>query len=1667
MAKINGSKENDTLNGGLENDVIKGNAGDDVITGGAGKDTITGGTGFNTIIHHEGDGNDVINLTKGEDFLLKVDANYGIELSANKKDVLVYTKEDHSEYITIKNLGSKDVTNDSSKKKPTDDSSVMVQVGENAAFELRDAIYSTAVYKNYTGTWLNENIDASDIETALDKKGIKGVSISAGNGNDTITGSKFNDTLVGGNGNDVIEGGIGADVITGGAGANTVVHHAGDGNDVINLTKGENLLLKVDNIYEIKIADNKKDVLVYTSETEYITIKNLAAKDVTNNATKKTEDTSSVLLQVAGQDTPIDLRNYKEDWYSAYFQATNKNYTGTWLGEYIYASDVIAGKNNKGISINAGGGNDFIEGSEFDDTLKGGDGDDYIWTMGGKDKVYGGNGNDYLISNAGDTLSAGTELEPSILYGEKGNDIIEIWNTGDVAYGGDGDDTIVVNNDNSKTVYGGKGNDEIRIGSGGATVYGEAGDDIIDGGNKTASTIVFAKGAGHDTYRNDGAADVLLFDKFATTDLSFEKNGNDLVINYGKNESVTVKNYADDMTVYVQTKDNGKVLLRDLYNTYINGYIGTSKADNIIGTNNSDLIYGFAGNDYIFANKGADTIYGFAGNDEIIAFGENSVVYGGDGNDDITLMSQNQKVAYGEKGNDYLSLEYGLATISGGVGNDTIEGGFINNSDIIFSKGDGNDLYQYRGGLYICDKVSGKKLNGDYDVNEETLVFEDSAITDLSFSQKGNNLVITYGKNSTVTVENYYKFLGATEPEQLEFVYRNGNIAHYITGSENWEIYIQTKDGDKFLLSEMLKSKYGTSNSDKITTDKEIVHSFAGNDIVTLIGKGQVVYAGEGNDTVYGGKGNDYIEGNAGADTIYGGDGNDEIHAAQMKNPALGYAYGNIVDDASVNKLDGGAGDDTIYSSLGADTIYGGKGNDSLEVFGTNSVTYAGDGDDEITLYYNSAKTVYGEKGNDYVSIEYGQVEVYGGEGNDFLESGLMNNSNLYFSKGDGNDLYRYRGALKYDRGQGDGKNVNEDTLVFQDLSFDELSFAQDGDNLVINYGENASVTIENYYKYLGAEGAELAFADERGNTGKYIVESGQWKIYIQTTEGKTLLADVIAQYNTKLQANAKEGDVVGTFANDTITLDSAAKVYGYAGNDTITGSDGNDTINGQAGDDSIIAGAGKNQVNAGAGNDYVVGGDDKDIIYGTDGNDTVYGGAGNDQIGNSASEAGDDLFYGGDGNDTVKGGVGKDTLYGDAGNDMIYGDGGDDYIYGGEGNDTIYGESNSNGTGTGNNYIDAGTGDDTVYGGLGNDTIILNEGKNTVYTYDGNDSIIGGAGNDNLYAGDGNNYVETGLGKNMVSCGTGNDTIIVDGSDNTVNAGAGDDSITIKGGTNYFLSAGAGNDTVVIEAGKQTLDLGDGDDTVTITNDWKLRDKESDIVAGKSTITGGAGNDTFNVGKGTFEVSLTGGEGADFFNISDTWHYDAYTYDGNGKLGVCKGSDITINDFSAEDTIALRNGAINHFLADGYKVSDTDYAKYSMFFDVALDSEGNATADLSKVMFALDDKDSVVSSYNATTGKLDTSIIIKTADENASVLDAGKIVFRDTEGNDVEYKFNEVFINDVTEKVAAWLSDNNYGSVSEAITAGDTEVLTAFVNASLPNATGPAGGYDIFVPVV
>ena len=161
-----------------------------------------------------------------------------------------------------------------------------------------------------------------------------------------ICGTDENDKIVVGKGNDEIYSECGNDTITGGLGKNTIYYGFGSdsGNDVINLTKGENLVLDIAgaDIEDLRFeySKNKKDLIIYLEKdsegnfVESITLKNFASKDVTNNATKKTEDTSSVILKagLAGIDLRKDLYLTEDNTINVF-----KNYTGTWLDEEIFA----------------------------------------------------------------------------------------------------------------------------------------------------------------------------------------------------------------------------------------------------------------------------------------------------------------------------------------------------------------------------------------------------------------------------------------------------------------------------------------------------------------------------------------------------------------------------------------------------------------------------------------------------------------------------------------------------------------------------------------------------------------------------------------------------------------------------------------------------------------------------------------------------------------------------------------------------------------------------------------------------------------------------------------------------------------------------------------------------------------------------------------------------------------------------------------------------------------------------------------------------------------------------------------------------------------------------------------------------------------------------------
>ena len=304
---INGGKSNDYIVGGELNDTINGGDGDDTLSGSGGDDILTGGKGSNTYIIEYKEGTDTINLTKNENANIRIgyyketDINYTLDDKGN--GVISYGEDEYAVNAIIKNLAKKDLAK----------TLILTKRANGETIDLKNISWTYETNKNYKGGYLNEFIDASAMTepTKTTKAGKIGVTLDGGAGNDKLYGSNFNDTLKGGVGNDEIAGGKGNDAITGGAGVTVVNYAKGDGDDTITLTKGENFTL---NMSDLKLTDLNFEIVKKDLKISYdkdgkqgsVTIKNFASKDVTNNKTKKADDTSSVELIAQGQK--VDLR---------------------------------------------------------------------------------------------------------------------------------------------------------------------------------------------------------------------------------------------------------------------------------------------------------------------------------------------------------------------------------------------------------------------------------------------------------------------------------------------------------------------------------------------------------------------------------------------------------------------------------------------------------------------------------------------------------------------------------------------------------------------------------------------------------------------------------------------------------------------------------------------------------------------------------------------------------------------------------------------------------------------------------------------------------------------------------------------------------------------------------------------------------------------------------------------------------------------------------------------------------------------------------------------------------------------------------------------------------------------------------------------------------------
>jgi len=1515
MALINGTTGNDNLPGTDGEDTINGGTGNDSLNGGAGNDSLVGDAGNDSL--SGGTGNDT--LTGGADadrFVFNTTPNATTNLDivtdfTPGTDKLVFN---NSVFAALTDPGALAEGNFRSG------------AGFATAADANDfLIYDTttkALYYDADGSTTTiapiqiatlTNVAALVFGNIEIEGTILSVNLTGTAGNDTLTGGAGNDTLSASGGNDSLIGGAGNDSLDGGEGNDSL--DGGTGNDTMVGGNGG------DFYYVRDIGDVVNEAgtsggsdWVYSFISDYTLTVNIEIGYIWLATGNLTGNSGNNSIQAGSGNNTID-GGAGIDTASYYVFSSSPGVT---------VNLSIAGAQNTG-----GSGTDTLlnienlEGSVYNDQLTGNAEDNYLVASHGNDTLDGGAGND--------TLDGGW-----------GNDTL---------YGGTGNDTLTGDADADRFVFNTTPNATTNLDI--VTDFTPGTDKLVFNNSVFAALTDpgalaegnFRSGAGFATAAD--ANDFLIYDT-TTKALYYDADGSTTTI----------------APIQIATLTNVAALV--FGNIEIEG---TILSVNLTGTAGNDTLTGGAGNDTLSASGGNDSLIGGAGNDSLD---------GGEGND----------------------------SLDGGTGNDTMVGG------------DGADDYYVRETGDVVTETNADLTTGGYD-----RVFSFLSAYTLPANIEYGFIQLTTGNITGNTLDNgLWASQGDNTLDGLggsDTAYYSSNAVSGVTGV-TVSLAITTAQitggsGTDTLLN--IENLYGSNNNDHLTGNdgNNNIYGSGGNDTLSG-GLGNDNLNGEtGNDRLDGGDGDDSLDGGTGDDTMVGGNGNDIYYVRETgdvvtetnADPTTGgiydrvYSYlstytlpanveyghiqlttgnitGNTLSNAlwasqGNNTLDGDAGNDWVYYSVGAVTDTNGV---TVSLAITTAQNTGGSGTDTLVNIEN----LYGSNNNDHFTGNDGNNTIYGSGGNDTLIGGL-GNDNLY--GGTGNDSL-------------DGGDGN-DTLDGQEDT-DTATYLSAG----------AAVTVS------------LAITTAQNTVG--------W--------GTDTLSNIEnlngSNFADNLTGNTSNNVLIGNNGNDTLdgadgddTLDGGDgddRLTGGLGNDSLIGGTGSDVLDGGAGNDTMVGGGG----GVGGSDIYYVR-DAGDVVIPTDsGTDidqvfsylSAYTLPANVEIGYIGSSTAANITGNGLNNDLYPG-QGDNILDGMAGINTV------NYFFatsgvtvslaitsaqntGGSGTDTLLNFHNISGSNfadylTGNsndNFLSGRDGNDRLTGGLGNDRLsggadvdrfVFNTTPNATSNLDVVDDFL--SGTDKLVF---NNSVFTALtalgtlpagnlrsGANFTTAADADDFLIyntttkalyydADGSTATIapiqiatltNVAtllASDIEIegNITGTTgNDILTGTPDNDTLLGLAGNDNLNGGTGNDSLN-------------GGAGNDTLDGGAGNDTLDGQEDTdtatylsagaaVTVSLaittaqnTVGWGTDTLsnieNLSGSNFADNLTGNTSNNVLIGNNGNDTINGGAGNDT--MRGGEGNDAIigGDGIDVADHSSATSNTVLEIsrskaAKDGQGGA----------------------------------------------------------------------------------------------------------------------------
>ncbi len=1155
---MTGTSYDDIMIGNGGNDRIQPGSGNDILIGGPGDDYLAGDYGNDTYIYNLGDGFDTI-------------------LDQYNRDTILFGPGiawEDLQFASVGNSGS--------------DLRIIIKGNPNQGMVIQN-FFSGTSYKIEDLKFADGSIvHLSEIPLTLvqDKYA------------ESITGTEFNDTIIGGKGDDTFNSSLGDDVY---------VYNLGDGVDTISDSQGNNIIRFGEGISFNNLRFIRNDYKLIIQIGEDCTSRIYVNGTTSELYTKTLEFADGSSFSLTNDDITYSQSD-KDDSFSI---------TDAKVNITVYG-------NEGNDTIDTGNGNDIIIGGQGDDILNGRNGDDtYIYNLGdGFDTISDSNGNNKIQFGEGISLADlsfeavnyklniyinGDKTQGISVYGDAYNSygisefVFADGSTYSLANGNmvlnQSDGNNKVNRGNSKDnliVYGTNDADSITTGSGNDTIIGGQGDDTLDGygGN---DTYIYNLGDGFDTISDgDGNNKIKFGEGISLDDLTFTKDGYNLIVYFTENPSQGIKLPSNYEKYTLEFADGSSFSLANDDITY-----SQSDKDDSFSVTDAKVnitVYGNDGNDKINTGNGNDTIIGGQGDDTLNGYnGNDTYIYNlGDGFDTISDGSGNNKIKFGEgiSLNDLNFAKEGYGLIIFFPQNPSQGIKLTSNYEkYTLEFADGTELKLNDNNLIISPEDYSTPINGTKNDDVLTGTERNDVITakegaDIIAGGKGNDTIDggsgadTYIYNlgdgfdiiSDTSGSDTIKFGEGITMENLTFRQEGENLKIFINSDVNSGMQLNSFFYNPTFRFETFEFADGTSlkTNDLILTltqtDESETIEFAYNDKSHSYN----ILAGGGNDkidftdaqkpcTITGGKGNDTIDGGTGADTyIYNlGDGFDVI-SDMGGSDTIKFGHGITMENLTFCKQ----GDDLkiiINNDINSGMLLQGFFYNSkfcFETFEFADGTSLKTNDLVLTLQQGNANenisfarydnnhgyNIYAGDGNDKINLNYVEKDciVSGGKGNDSVDGGSGNDTYIY-NLGDGFDVISDMGG--------------SDTIKFgSGITMDNLTFRKQGDDLkiIINNDINSGMLLSGFFSASKFKFETFAFSD-----GTSLATNN---LALSLEQGNADDDISFYRYDSSHSYNVCGGD-----GNDQIDFNYVEQ------NCTVCGGKGNDVINGSLGDDTYI----------------------------------------------------------------------------------------------------------------------------------------------------------------------------------------------------------------------------------------------------------------------------------------------------------------------------------------------------------------------------------------------------------------------------------------------------------------------------------------------------------------